>query len=282
LTTRPPSRTFSALAVQPQVGVVALERALPERLDLLVQQRADTRNLRARDPEPKRLDELVDPPGRDSAHIGLLDDGEQRLLAALAPLEQAVREVAAAAQLRDLELDRPSARVPLPRAVAVAVRGTVRRALAVGGADQLRHLQLHQLLDDQPHRLAQHVGVLVGHHLPGDLLDRHALALGHRGALPSSTSWNKPTIMGAAVAGTNSGGAEIPATETLGRPRRDPQNGLHGLVSIRTPAIPSDRVPHHVRDATPAHGRQVPTNDTNRVSLCVSQTAGQTPERILH
>ena len=43
------------LGVQPQVGVVALERPLPEGLDLLVQQRADPGHLRARDPEPERL-----------------------------------------------------------------------------------------------------------------------------------------------------------------------------------------------------------------------------------
>ena len=115
------------LAIKPQVGVVALERALPERLDLLVEQRADPGHLRARDPEPERLDELVDPPGRDPAHVGLLHDRQQRLLAALARLEQPVREVAASAQLRDLELDRPRARVPLAPAVAVAMRGAVRR-----------------------------------------------------------------------------------------------------------------------------------------------------------
>jgi hypothetical protein len=95
-----------------------------------------------------------------------------------------VREVGAPAQLRDLELDDPRARVPLAPTVAIALgHPLLRVALAVGGADQLRDLELHQLLHHQPHRLAQHIRVLVRQHLPGDLLNRHALALGHRGAL---------------------------------------------------------------------------------------------------
>jgi hypothetical protein len=62
------------LAVEPQVGVVALERAAAERLDLLVEQRADPAHLAAADPEPERLDQLVDAARRDPAHIGLLDN----------------------------------------------------------------------------------------------------------------------------------------------------------------------------------------------------------------
>ena len=41
------------LRVEPQVGVLALERPLSERLDLLVEQRADARDLRARDAQPE-------------------------------------------------------------------------------------------------------------------------------------------------------------------------------------------------------------------------------------
>ena len=150
-----------------------------------------------------------------------------------------MREVAAPAQLRDLELDHPGARVPLPAAIAVALgHPALRVALAAGGADQLRDLRLHQLSGDQPHRLAQHVGVLVCHHLSDDLLDRHALALGHRGALLSSNGGMSDDH------GRRGGrnllpGPESRATETLGHPRRGPHNGLQGLVSFQIPAIPS-------------------------------------------
>jgi hypothetical protein len=71
-------------------------------------------------------------------------------------------------------------------------------------------------------------------------------------ALPSSISWNRPTITGAAVA-VITPEPEIPATKTLRRPRRGPKNGAHGLVRTRTPAIPSDRVLHQ------ATGRDLPS-----------------------
>jgi hypothetical protein len=256
------------LAVEPQVGVVTLERALAEGLNLLVEQGADPGHLRARDPEPERLHQLVDAPGRDPAYIRLLHDRQQRLLAALARLEQAVREVAAPAQLRDLELDHPRARVPLAPAVAVAVRRAVRRALPVGGADQLRHFQLHQLLDDQPHRLAQHIRVLVRQHLPGDLLDRHALALGHRGALPSSISWNRPTIMGAAVAGT----IPRPPKSRRPKPRVAAAEALRTAYTAssrsRSALIPSDRVLHHATGRD--HTASLSTRSTIRAGACAS------------
>jgi hypothetical protein len=42
------------LRVQPQVGVAALERPVAERVDLLVEARADPRDLALRDPQPQR------------------------------------------------------------------------------------------------------------------------------------------------------------------------------------------------------------------------------------
>ena len=56
--------------------------------------------------EAHGLDEVVDPPGRDAADPGLLDDRDQRLLGHPARLEER-REVAALAQLRDAELQGP-------------------------------------------------------------------------------------------------------------------------------------------------------------------------------
>jgi hypothetical protein len=52
--------------------------------------------------------------------------------------------------------------------------------LAMLGADQPGDLDLHQLLHQPAHALAQHIGVLVDQHLPDDLLDRHPVCSGHR------------------------------------------------------------------------------------------------------
>jgi hypothetical protein len=76
------------LGVDEQIRVAALQRPLAERLHLLIEQPGDPADLRLRDPQPEALDELIDAPRRDAAHIGLLDDGHQRLLAALARLQK--------------------------------------------------------------------------------------------------------------------------------------------------------------------------------------------------
>jgi hypothetical protein len=140
-------------------------------------------HLRARDPQPKALDQLVDAAGRNAAHIGLLDDRQQRLLGAPARLQKP-REVAALPQLGDLQLDLPGPRVPAPGPIAIAVRRAVLGpALPVTGADQLRHLELHHRRRDRLDRLADHVGVLIKQHLPDDLLDRHPFLAGHQWCL---------------------------------------------------------------------------------------------------
>lgn len=92
------------LGVEPQVGIAALERPLPEGLDLLVEPLADARDLGLGDPQPERLDHLVDLARRDAGDIGLLHDGDERLLGAAARLEEA-REVAPPAQRGDGELE---------------------------------------------------------------------------------------------------------------------------------------------------------------------------------
>jgi hypothetical protein len=61
-------------------------------------------------------------------------------------------------------------------------------ALAALGADQLRHLELHQLRRNGLDGLADHVGMLVEQHLPDDLLDRHPVGTGHRWRLLSSSN----------------------------------------------------------------------------------------------
>jgi hypothetical protein len=74
-------------------------------------------------------------------------------------------EVAAAAQLGDLELDAAGARLPDPLAVAVAaVQPRGGRLLVVAGAAAALDVDLHEALGHELHHLAQHidVGALLG------------------------------------------------------------------------------------------------------------------------
>jgi hypothetical protein len=131
------------LRVNEQIRIAALQPALAERLHLLIQQASDAADLALADPQTEALDELIDAPRRHAAHVRLLDDAHERLLAALAGLQEA-GEVAALTDLRDLQLDLTRARVPPPRPIPVAMRHPILRApLATLGADQLRHLALH-------------------------------------------------------------------------------------------------------------------------------------------
>src|SRR4029077_4486290 len=99
----------------------ALQRPVAEGVDLLIEAGADPRDLALRDPQPERLAPRVDLPGRDAGDVCLLHDRHQRLLASAPRLEKAW-EVAAAAQLRNRELDLACPCLPRPRPVTVAVR----------------------------------------------------------------------------------------------------------------------------------------------------------------
>src|SRR6266436_3142044 len=58
-------RLVAHLRVDEQIRVAALQRPLPKRSDLLVEQPRDPRHLRLADAQPEALDELIDAPGRD-------------------------------------------------------------------------------------------------------------------------------------------------------------------------------------------------------------------------
>jgi hypothetical protein len=107
------------LGVDGQIRITALQRARAERLDLLVEQPSDPAHLARADPQAEALDQLIDPPCGDTAHVGLLHHRHQRLLGALARLQEA-REVAALPELGDLQLDLARAGVPAPRATGDA------------------------------------------------------------------------------------------------------------------------------------------------------------------
>ena len=90
--------------VQPQIGPLAVERAVEEGADPLVDVLAELADGALGDPgQPHRLHQVVDAPGRDAADPGFLDHRHQGLLRRLPGLEEG-REVAALPQLGDAQL----------------------------------------------------------------------------------------------------------------------------------------------------------------------------------
>jgi hypothetical protein len=84
---------------------------------------------------------------------GLLDHRRERLLRD-PPRLQETRKVAALPELGNAQLDRPGARLPDPIAVAIALHLPSRGALAIAGAGQALHLELHQALGGETDHLA--------------------------------------------------------------------------------------------------------------------------------
>ena len=170
--------------VEPQIGPLALQRPVEEALDLVVDLAAQPRDLALGDAaHPHRLHQVVDRAVRHPLDVGLLDHRRQRLLGHPPGLQEA-REVAPLPQLRDPQRYRAGARLPAALAVAVAMGDPLRRTLAMGGAGQPFHLQLHQTLGREADHLAQQIGV-------GALLQRPAQGhhvIGHRGSSSGSGS----------------------------------------------------------------------------------------------
>ena len=122
---------FHVSGVEPDIGPVAFERPIEEGFDPVVDLLAQPRHLALGDARAAdRPDEVVDRAGRHALHIGLLNHRAQRLLGHPSRLEE-TRKVRALAQLRDAQLDRAGSRLPVPVAVAVALRQPVGRPLAV-------------------------------------------------------------------------------------------------------------------------------------------------------
>jgi hypothetical protein len=117
----------------------------------------------------------TDAAGRDAAEPGLLDDGNQRLLAGLARLQEG-REVRPLAQLRDAQLERADAGVEGAGAMAVAVVEPLGRPFVPAGADHALDVGLHQELQ---HRLGDRTQEVAVVGLLQQLHPCHAL-LGHR------------------------------------------------------------------------------------------------------
>ena len=124
------------------------------------------------------LDEVVDRARRDALHIGLLDDGSERLLGG-APRLQEGWKVRALPELRDGELDRPGARLPGALAIAVALIDALRRAFAMGGADEAFDVHVHHAVGEEGDHLPEEIGVraLFNELFQDDPVDGHGIRL---------------------------------------------------------------------------------------------------------
>ena len=120
--------------VEEHVGVGDLgQRPVPERPDLLVEVRADPRDLGLADPGvgAERLDQVVDLPGRDPVQVGLHHHREQRLVDPPATFQQRGEE-RPGPQLGDPQLQITRGRGQRPRPGPVALRRPLRRCVPRG------------------------------------------------------------------------------------------------------------------------------------------------------
>ena len=106
---------------------------------------------------------------------GFLDYGHEGLLGGAARFEEA-GEAAALAQLRDLQRDPPSPRVPVAVAVSVALNLPHRRASTLCRARPCLNLSLHDPLGGEGQHLAHKVAIST---LFNQLKQRHSV-VGHR------------------------------------------------------------------------------------------------------
>src|SRR6185437_3273355 len=159
---------FQVRGIDPEVRPVALDRAVEEGVDSLVDLGAQPRDLALADPaHAHRLHQLIDRPGGDALHVGFLDDGGKGLLSGAPRLEKP-REIAAFAQLRDLQIYRSGSRLPQPLPVAVAAVEPLGAPLGVPGRAQTLHVHVHHALGDVLDHLPQQIGVRALFHELGE------------------------------------------------------------------------------------------------------------------
>lgn len=152
---------FVIRRVDPQIAMLAGERARAKRRHDRVELGADARHFRFRDPiNAERLHQVIDLPRRDAVHIRFLDDRRECVLRAPARLQQR-REIGPGRHLRNRQLDRADARVPGAGPRAIAVGRAITAAFVTLRADEAGHFGLHQRLRQDTNPFAQHVAVLL-------------------------------------------------------------------------------------------------------------------------
>ncbi len=97
-------------------------------------------------------------PAFAGAGSSLLDHRGECLLSHSARLQE-TREVAAFPELRDAQLDSSRTGLPVPVAIAIALRQPLRALLAMGSAGQPTHLHLHHSMRGKADHLAHHIGI---------------------------------------------------------------------------------------------------------------------------
>ena len=129
---------------------------------------------------PMELHEVVDPSGGDAFDVGLADHRDEGLLGTPAGLEER-GQVAALAQLWDVEADRAGPGVPAPFAVAVAAVHAIVGPLAVAGVAEHVDVGVHEQLSCHLHHLSEQVASSIGLQVLAQQLGRaHGVVDVHR------------------------------------------------------------------------------------------------------
>ena len=118
-----------------------------------------------------RLDQIIDRARRDPMDVGFLDHRHEGLLRRPARFQEA-GEVAALAQLRDLQRDPARPGIPVAVAVAVALNLPHRRSRALGRARPGLNLGVHDPLRREGQHLAHEITISL---LLNQLDQRHSL-----------------------------------------------------------------------------------------------------------
>ena len=137
-----------------------IEGPVPERLERLVELRADAAHFALGDPRRRaeRLDEVVDLAGRHAVHVGLHHHREQGPIDPAAPLEDR-REETPVAQLRDRQLHIAGLRRQQLRASPVALVRAALGAFVRTGADHLGCFRVDERLEDHLHTRTDQIDI---------------------------------------------------------------------------------------------------------------------------
>jgi hypothetical protein len=128
---------------------------------------------------PSALTKSVDAPGAHALHVRFLNHRHQRAFTTPPRLEQR-RVVATIAHTRHAQFDAADARVPGAISITVAFAGPLNATFVLLRANVLSDLNLHQLLRQHTHPVAQEVHVTIQLGLAQQLVKRHPQTLGHR------------------------------------------------------------------------------------------------------
>jgi hypothetical protein len=130
-----------------------------ERLDLFIERLGHLADLRlGQAGDAQGMHQPIHPPCAHAEQVaGRHHAGQRRLRPAL-PLQQPIREVTAGAQLRQRQLHRAGAGIPLPSSVAVALRDPLDGAFAVRRAADRVRLGAHQRLGEGLDHAPQQIG----------------------------------------------------------------------------------------------------------------------------